>query len=163
MFYFRRIIKSKELHVLQSLWIKPQGNWIIDNYNRSSHTHTPHAPCTELAPTGSSILSLSKMWQDNIASAPPIAPTIRASQGWITAHAPTHENWSTICNKKRIVNFYEFWTSAGDPNITIIVYLQLKPYYYYLHLDQSWSQGIYNFPSTIVSEEIINNCCLLKF
>ena len=41
----------------------------------------PTVPCTEIAPTGSSILSLSRPMMLNTTSAPPIAPMIVASSG----------------------------------------------------------------------------------
>src|SRR6056297_3695549 len=43
--------------------------------------HMPTTPCTEIAPTGSSILSVSSPMIEKTTSTPPIAPTIVASTG----------------------------------------------------------------------------------
>ena len=48
-------------------------------------TQHPHAPCIEIAPTGSSILSLSNILAETTVKIPPMAPVNTASHGLMTA------------------------------------------------------------------------------
>lgn len=62
-------------------------------------THAPQVPCTELAPTGSSIFSLSRTNIDNIARPPPRAPITMASHGRTTAQPPVPQEKKPIKHK----------------------------------------------------------------